>query len=56
MKRMLISVALTLALSATAMAAEVPTEVTVQNLNGSQEYIQTFTASPDCTVAMALPA
>ena len=47
MKRMLISVALTLALSATAMAAEVPTEVTVQNLNGSQEYIQTFTASPD---------
>lgn len=47
MKRTLIGVVLAATLAANAFATEVPTDVTVQNLNGSQQYIQTFTVSPD---------
>lgn len=50
MKRHLIpSIALSLALvgSANAYALEVPTGTTVQNLNGVQQYIKTYTVAPD---------
>ncbi len=47
MKKTIVTLATVLALSGTALAAEIPTDVTVQNLNGTQQYIQTYTVAPD---------
>jgi hypothetical protein len=41
------SLALALMCSVSAFALEVPTETTVQNLNGIQQYIKVYTVSPD---------
>ena len=43
MKRVLLCVLLTLSMSVSAFALEVPTDTAVQNLNGSQQAIKTFT-------------
>ena len=43
MKRVLLCVLLTLSMSVSAFALEVPTDTFVQNLNGSQQAIKTFT-------------
>ena len=43
MKRVLLCVLLTLSMSVSAFALEVPTDTVVQNLNGSQQAIKTFT-------------
>lgn len=43
MKRILLCVLLTLSMSVSAFALEVPTDTVVQNLNGSQQAIKTFT-------------
>ena len=43
----LISLALAFAMSTGAFAMEVPTDTVVQNLNGSQQVIKTFTVAPD---------
>lgn len=43
MKRVLLCVLLTLSMSVSAFALEVPTDMVVQNLNGSQQAIKTFT-------------
>lgn len=45
MKKILSIAILTLALSANALAMEVPTDTAVQNLNGSQMCVKTFTVS-----------
>ena len=42
----LIALALTLSLSTSAFAMEVPTNTVVQNLNGSQQVIKTYTIDP----------
>ncbi len=47
MKKILSVVILTLALSVNALALEVPTDTTVQNLNGTQMCVKTFTVSAD---------
>lgn len=47
MKRILLALLLALALSTTAFALEVPTDTTVQNLNGSQQLIKTYILPPD---------
>ena len=50
MKRLLtggVACALALALSVSASAMEVPTSTVVQNLNGVQQYIKTYTVSTD---------
>ena len=50
MKRLLtggVACALALALSVSAFAMEVPTSTVVQNLNGVQQYIKTYTVSTD---------
>ena len=46
MKRMLACLLLTAALVTNACALEVPTDTTIQNLNGSQQLIKTYTLSP----------
>ena len=43
MKRVILCVLLTLSMSVSAFALEVPTDTVVQNLNGSQQAIKTFT-------------
>ena len=43
----LIALALAFAMSTGAFAMEVPTDTVVQNLNGSQQVIKTFTVAPD---------
>ena len=43
MKRVLLCVLLTLSMSVSAFALEVPTDTVVQNLNGNQQAIKTFT-------------
>ena len=43
----IISLALAFAMSTGAFAMEVPTDTVVQNLNGSQQVIKTFTVAPD---------
>ena len=43
----LISLALALSMYTGAFAMEVPTDTVVQNLNGSQQVIKTFTVAPD---------
>ncbi|MEG2680008.1 MAG: hypothetical protein RR949_08685 [Oscillospiraceae bacterium] len=45
MKKILTVAILVLSLSVNAMAMEVPTGTTVQNLNGSQQYIKTYTVA-----------
>lgn len=45
MKKYLVTMALALALTATVSAADVPISVVVQNLNGSQQYVETFTTA-----------
>ena len=47
MKKALLCVLLTLSMSASAFALEVPTDTVVQNLNGSQQVIKTFTIPAD---------
>lgn len=46
MKKVMMCLALALALSVNAFALEVPTDTVVQNLNGSQQVIKTFTVAP----------
>ena len=46
MKRVISCVLLMLVLTSNAFALEVPTGTVVQNLNGSQQAIKTFTVSP----------
>ena len=47
MKKAILCVLLTLSMSASAFALEVPTDTAVQNLNGSQQVIKTFTIPAD---------
>ncbi|MGM9605519.1 MAG: hypothetical protein ACI3XG_10715 [Faecousia sp.] len=47
MKKAIMCAALALALSVNAYAMEVPTDTVVQNLNGSQQVIKTYTTAPD---------
>ena len=47
MKRVISCVLLMLVLTSNAFALEVPTDTVVQNLNGSQQAIKTFTVSPE---------
>lgn len=47
MKKAILCVLLTLAMSMNAFALEVPTDTVVQNLNGSQQAIKTYTIPPD---------
>jgi hypothetical protein len=46
-KKCILSLLLALALTASAFAMEIPTDTVVQNLNGSQQLIKTYTLSPD---------
>ena len=46
MKRMLTCLLLAAALVTNACALEVPTDTTIQNLNGSQQLIKTYTLPP----------
>lgn len=46
MKRLLACLLLTAALVTNACALEVPTDTTIQNLNGSQQLIKTYTLPP----------
>ena len=43
----LMALALSMAMSTSAFALEVPTDTVVQNLNGSQQVIKTYTLSLD---------
>ena len=47
MKKLILGALLTMCLSVNAFAIEVPTDTVVQNLNGSQQVIKTFTIAPD---------
>lgn len=47
MKKAISCVLLMLVLTSNALALEVPTDTVVQNLNGSQQAIKTFTVSPE---------
>lgn len=47
MKKAILCVLLTLSMSVNAFALEVPTDTVVQNLNGSQQTIKTYTIPPD---------
>lgn len=47
MKKVISCVLLMLVLTSNAFALEVPTDTVVQNLNGSQQAIKTFTVSPE---------
>lgn len=47
MKKMILCVLLSMTLSITSFAMDVPTDTVVQNLNGSQQAIKTFTIAPD---------
>lgn len=47
MKKAILCVLLTLSMSVSAFALEVPTDTVVQNLNGSQQVIKTFTIPVD---------
>lgn len=47
MKKVLLCVLLTLSMSVSAFALEVPTDTVIQNLNGSQQAIKTFTIPAD---------
>ena len=46
MKRLLTCLLLAVALVTNASALEVPTDTTIQNLNGSQQLIKTYTLPP----------
>ena len=47
MKKMCLCLLLTAALTMSASALEVPTSTVVQNLNGSQQVVKTYTVTPD---------
>ena len=47
MKKMILCVLLSMALSITSFARDVPTDTVVQNLNGNQQAIKTYTIAPD---------
>ena len=47
MKKMCLCLLLTAALTMSASALEVPTSTVVQNLNGSQQVVKTYTVAPD---------
>lgn len=47
MKKAVTALSLTLLLMGNALAVEIPTATTAQNLNGSQQYIKTYTVAPD---------
>ena len=51
MKKAILCVLLTLSMSVSAFALEVPTDTVVQNLNGSQQVIKTFTIPSNLTTA-----
>lgn len=46
MKKLILALCLLLALPVNALAMEAPTDITVQNLNGSQQLIKTYTVPP----------
>ena len=46
-KKSILSLLLALALTVSAFAMEIPTDTVVQNLNGSQQLIKTYTLPPD---------
>ena len=46
MKKAIVLLMACVLLTTSAFASEIPTAVTVQNLNGSQQYIKTFTIAP----------
>ena len=47
MKKAILCILLTLSMSVSAFALEVPSDTVVQNLNGSQQAIKTFTIPAD---------
>ena len=47
MKRLCLCLLLTVALTMSASALEVPTSTVVQNLNGSQQVVKTYTVIPE---------
>ena len=47
MKKICLCLLLTAALTMSASALEVPTNTVVQNLNGSQQVVKTYTVAPD---------
>ena len=47
MKKLCLCLLLTAALTVSASALEVPTDTVVQNLNGSQQVVKTYTVAPD---------
>ena len=47
MKKICLCLLLTAALTMSANALEVPTSTVVQNLNGSQQVVKTYTVSPE---------
>lgn len=47
MKRMMLALSLVLVLSVQTFAMEVPTQTVVQNLNGRQQVVKTYTLPPD---------
>ena len=47
MKKMCLCLLLTAALTVSASALEVPTDTVVQNLNGSQQVVKTYTVAPE---------
>ena len=47
MKRLILGLLLAVSLTAAALALEVPTETIIQELNGSQQLIKTYTLAPD---------
>lgn len=51
MKKTLAILTLALALTANAAALEIPTDTTVQNLNGNQQMVKTYTLPPDADPA-----
>lgn len=54
MKRLLTCLLLAAALVTNACALEVPTDTTIQNLNGSQQLIKTYTLPPAPTPSSSL--
>lgn len=54
MKKVIWGLLLALSLSVSAFAMEVPTDTIVQNLNGSQQVIQTYTLAPETNPAVLI--
>lgn len=54
MKKVILGLLLALSLSVSAFAMEVPTDTIVQNLNGSQQVIKTYTLAPETDPAVLI--